>query len=69
MNNGDSQTFLDDVSARKEKPCLDQGSINLNPVTDEEEPLLPSSNGGASVWKATLNIFNLIEGVGTVRCC
>ena len=64
MDDGDSQTSLDDVSTRKEKPCLDQGSIDLNPVTDEEEPLLPPSNGDASVWKATLNILNFIEGVG-----
>ena len=64
MGNGYSQTSLDDISTRKEKPCLDQGSIDLNPVIDEEEPLLPSSNGDASVWKATLNILNFIEGVG-----
>ncbi|KAJ7367440.1 hypothetical protein OS493_040350 [Desmophyllum pertusum] len=72
MNSGDAQTSVDDVSTRKEKPCPDKGSINLNPVTDEEEPLLQPSNGNASLWKATLNILNSIEGVGflsdTVRC-
>ncbi|KAJ7337831.1 hypothetical protein OS493_007989 [Desmophyllum pertusum] len=45
MNSGDAQTSVDDVSTRKEKPCPDKGSINLNPVTDEEEPLLQPSNG------------------------
>ena len=64
MNSGDAQTSVDDVSTRKEKPCPDKGSINLNPVTDEEEPLLQPSNGNASLWKATLNILNSIEGVG-----
>ncbi|KAJ7377058.1 hypothetical protein OS493_031016 [Desmophyllum pertusum] len=65
MDDGDEQTSLDKVSTRKEKPCLDQGSIDLSPVIDEEEPLLPSpSNSDASVWKATINICNFTEGVG-----
>ena len=33
-------------------------------VEGERTPLIPSSKGTASVWKATLNIINFIEGVG-----
>lgn len=66
MDNFENQTSVNAELSQELSPIeeFDDASSCEIVSVNEGTPLIPFSNGRASVWKATLNIINFIEGVG-----
>ena len=68
MENFDNDVAVDVSTSIQGHPSLsedfDDASRERVFTLSERTPLIPLERGRASVWKATLNIINFIEGVG-----
>ena len=68
MENFDNDVTVNVYTTIQEHPSfsedLDDASCTSVFTVSERTPLIPLETGRASVWKATLNIINFIEGVG-----